>query len=54
MRVILAKNWWSLAGAVRAAEANERWVALMMEGVAGIAAGIITMAWQEITALSLV
>jgi len=26
----------------------------MMEGLTGVATGIITMAWQEITALSLV
>jgi uncharacterized membrane protein HdeD (DUF308 family) len=95
MRILLAKNWWSLilrgvaaislgvitivrpgitlgalvllfgfyalidgllsfAGAVRAAEAHERWGALLIEGLAGIAAGIVTFAWPAITALSLV
>ena len=43
-----------MAGAVRPAEANESWVALMLEGLTGITTAIITMAWQEITALSLI
>lgn len=44
----------SLAGAVRAAENHERWGALLFEGLAGIAAGIVTFAWPAITALTLV
>lgn len=95
MRIILARNWWSLvlrgvlavlfgivsfalpgitvvalvaifgayalidgivniAGAVRAAEAHERWGVLVVEGLAGIAAAVITMAWPAITAVALV
>jgi uncharacterized membrane protein HdeD (DUF308 family) len=86
MRVILAKNWWSLlirgtaaivlgavaivwrdislgnlvlvffgfalldglvgiAGAVRAAEARERWAPLLMEGIVGILAALSAVAW---------
>jgi uncharacterized membrane protein HdeD (DUF308 family) len=95
MRLILARNWWSLvlrgiaaiilgvitfvwpgitltamvflfagyalvdgvlalAGAVRAAEARERWGALLIEGLAGIAAAFVTVLWPAITALALV
>lgn len=95
MRVILAKNWWSLvlrgivavllgiatfvwpgitltalvflfagyalvdgalslAGALRAAEARDRWGALLIEGLAGIFAAFVTVLWPVITALALV
>jgi uncharacterized membrane protein HdeD (DUF308 family) len=95
MRVILAKNWWSLvirgflaislglitvvrpgvklgtlvllfgfyalidglvsfAGVMRAAEAHERWASLLVEALAGIAIGVVTLAWPTIPALSLV
>jgi uncharacterized membrane protein HdeD (DUF308 family) len=44
-----------IAGAVRAAEAQERWWrALLIEGLTGVATAIITMAWTAITALTLV
>ena len=44
-----------IAGAVRGAEAQERWWrALLIEGLAGVATAIITMAWTAITALTLV
>src|SRR3979411_1790461 len=44
-----------IAGAVRAAEDHERWWrALLIEGLAGVATAIITMAWTAITALTLV
>jgi uncharacterized membrane protein HdeD (DUF308 family) len=95
MRVILAKNWWSLvlrgllgialgivtflwpgitltalvflfagyallngslslAGALRAAEAGDRWGALLFEGIIGILAAFLTALWPAITALALV
>ena len=44
-----------IAGAVRAAEAHEHWwKALLIEGLAGVATAIVTMAWTAITALTLV
>ncbi len=95
MRVILAKNWWSLVirgvagvllgvitfawpgitlgalvllfgafvlidgiagitGAIRASRRDERWGSLLITGVAGIVAGILTFLWPGITALALV
>jgi len=44
----------SIIGAVRASAANERWGALLIEGIAGIAAAVITIAWPAITAFALV
>ncbi|MDQ1471302.1 MAG: hypothetical protein QOJ99_2782 [Bryobacterales bacterium] len=34
-----------IAGAVRAAEAHERWTSLLAEGLAGLAAAIVSAAW---------
>src|SRR5260370_12014341 len=44
----------SLIGAVRAAEAHERWGLLVLEGLVGIAAAAITVLWPGITAIALV
>ena len=43
----------AIIGAVRAAQSHERWGALLIEGVAGIAAAAITILWPGITALAL-
>jgi uncharacterized membrane protein HdeD (DUF308 family) len=45
---------FALVAAVRAAERHQRWGALLLEGVVGIAAGIVTFAWPGMTALALV
>jgi uncharacterized membrane protein HdeD (DUF308 family) len=44
----------AIIGAVRAARSHERWGALLIEGIAGIVAAAVTMAWPGITALTLV
>lgn len=44
----------SLTGAMRAVASHERWGALLIEGIAGIAAAALTVLWPGITALSLV
>jgi uncharacterized membrane protein HdeD (DUF308 family) len=44
----------SIVGAVRAAKSHERWGSLLLAGLAGIAAALITIAWPAITALALV
>jgi uncharacterized membrane protein HdeD (DUF308 family) len=44
----------SLAGVVRAAESNERWGVLVLEGIIGIAAAVLTVLWPGITAIALV
>src|SRR5215831_12714448 len=44
----------NLTGAVRAAEAHERWGVLLLEGIAGILAAVATGFWPSITALALI
>src|ERR1700722_10623690 len=44
----------SLAGAIRAIGRHERWGVLVMEGITGILAAIITMVWPGITMVGLV
>ena len=45
---------FSLVGAVQAAQAHERWGALVFLGVTGIAASVITVLWPAITAFVLI
>jgi uncharacterized membrane protein HdeD (DUF308 family) len=45
---------FSLVGAVKAAQAHERWGALVFLGVTGIGAGVVTVLWPAITAFVLV
>ncbi len=49
----LVDGIFALVAAVRAAEAHERWWLFVLEGIAGIAAGVITFMWPGITALAL-
>jgi uncharacterized membrane protein HdeD (DUF308 family) len=44
----------AIAGAFHAASANERWGGLLLEGIVGILAALITMFWPAITAMALV
>jgi uncharacterized membrane protein HdeD (DUF308 family) len=44
----------NLTGAVRAAEAQERWGVLLLEGVVGILAAAATVLWPAVTTLALV
>ncbi|MFL6351052.1 MAG: HdeD family acid-resistance protein [Bryobacteraceae bacterium] len=44
----------NIAGAWRASKAHERWGVLVIEGVVGILAGIVTFAWPAITAIVLI
>jgi uncharacterized membrane protein HdeD (DUF308 family) len=44
----------NLAAAVRAAQAHERWGILVIEGLVGIAASVVTILWPAITAIVLV
>ena len=45
---------FSLVGAVKAAQAHERWGVLVFLGVTGIGAGVVTVLWPAITAFVLV
>lgn len=49
----LVDGVFALAAAVRAAERHTRWGALLVEGIVGMAAGIVTFLWPGITALIL-
>jgi len=44
----------AIVATVRALESHERWGAFLLEGIAGIAAGLLTMAWPAITAVWLI
>lgn len=49
----LVDGVFALVAAVRAAEAHARWWTLLIEGLVGIGAGILTFIWPGITALVL-
>jgi uncharacterized membrane protein HdeD (DUF308 family) len=44
----------SITGAVRAVAAKDRWGPLLVEGIVGIAAAVLTILWPAITAFALV
>jgi len=44
----------SLAGAWRRSQAHERWGALLIEGLVGVIAGVVTFAWPAITTVALI
>jgi len=50
----LVDGAFSLVGAFRAVRAHERWGALVLEGIAGIVAAILTLLWPAVTAFVLV
>jgi uncharacterized membrane protein HdeD (DUF308 family) len=49
----LADGVLAIVAAVRAAEHDARWGWMLVEGILGVAAGLITFAWPGITALVL-
>src|SRR6266446_3716047 len=44
---------FAVVAGVRAAEHHERWGVLLLEGIAGIAAGVLAFVWPALTALVL-
>lgn len=50
----LVDGVFSVVGAVKAARAHERWGTLVLSGVMGIAAAVVTAAWPALTALALI
>lgn len=50
----LVDGFLNLAAAVRAAQTHERWAILVIEGIVGIGAAIVTVLWPGITAIALV
>src|SRR5436190_5283070 len=44
----------SIAGAMHAVAAHERWGVLLLEGIAGIVVAMITIVWPPVTAFALV
>jgi len=50
---VLVDGVFSVFAGSKAQDEHERWWALVLEGLAGIAIGIITLVWPDITALTL-
>ena len=44
----------SFVGAWRASRIHGRWMALVLEGIAGLVAGLVTLAWPAITTVALI
>lgn len=49
----LVDGVFAFVAAVRAAARHERWGTLILEAVSGVAAGVLTFVWPELTALVL-
>jgi uncharacterized membrane protein HdeD (DUF308 family) len=50
---VLVDGIFALVMALRTSERSTRWTALLIEGILGIAAGVVTLIWPNITALVL-
>lgn len=51
---ILIDGIFALIAAVRFASAHERWLPLLVEGIVGVLAGLLTLVWPGLTAIALV
>ena len=51
---VLVDGVVSITGVVKAVHAHDRWGVLLLEGMAGIVAAVVTVLWPAITALALV
>jgi uncharacterized membrane protein HdeD (DUF308 family) len=49
----LVDGVFAIVAAIRAAERKRSWGALVLEGIAGIALGILTFVWPDVTAFAL-
>ena len=49
----LVDGLFSIFGAVRAAQQRRKWWTLLIVGVAGLGAGVVTFVWPDITAIAL-
>src|SRR5919106_6123413 len=50
---VLADGVLAIISAIRAADRKRRWGPLLLQGIVGVAAGIIAFIWPDITALAL-
>lgn len=50
---VLVDGVLAIVAAFRYRELNDRWWVLLLEGLAGIVAGVLTFVWPEITAIAL-